>query len=176
LKSIVSFVVLAISMRAIFCIVLVAAFVTGHHPTWARAQDDSLIVPGVRVGSVYLGITEQALYSQLGGPSAVTSSPGSIAYVYPKLGLYIYIDTMTHKIFEIDVAQNVEFHTVGGLKIGSPKLATQTQTQLTEAHENWPPLPGGYERVDYKDGLTLAFTPNATIFKMSVWVPGGPHF
>jgi hypothetical protein len=172
-KSVVSFVVSAFHRRAVFRAVLVAFF-TGHLPTLAHAQDDTLIVPGLRVGSVYLGIAEQALYSQLGGPSAVTSSPGSLAYVYPKLGLYIYIDTRTHKVFEVDIAQNVEFHTVEGIKIGSPKLAVHTQ--LIEAHENWPPLPGGFGRVDYKNGLTLAFTPNATIFKISIWLPGGPHF
>lgn len=162
------------TIRTILFLALITALFIGIHPRKAWAENDDLIVPGVRIGSTLLGISEGALYKQLGGPSEVTSSPGYISYVYPKLGLYVYINSITHQVFEIDVAQNAGFHTVEGIKIGLS--SANLQTKLPVAQENWPPMPGGIKRTDYKSGMTLVFSAIGTILKISIWSPGGPHF
>ena len=140
----------------------------------AFAQDDKLIVPGSRVGPAQLGMTEGALYKLLGGPEGISSAPGSISYIYFHSGVYVHIDTLTHKVFEIDVGQNTDFQTAEGIKVGL--TAETVKTALAEVNEHQPPLPGGIKRIDYKSGMTLTFLPNGTIFKIGVWIPGGPHF
>ena len=143
-------------------------------PAVAAPDDDELIVPGVRVGPVHLGITDRALYILLGEPNGLTSRPGSQTYLYVQRGLYVNVDTFTHRVFQIDVAEGKHnFHTSDGLKIGM--LSTAVRTRLAQSHENRPPEPGGVFRVDYVDGMSLIFLRDKTLYKIEVWTPGGPH-
>ena len=155
-------------------IVLSAALIGGLCLSAAFAQDDKLIVPGERVGPIHLGMTEAALYKLLGGPDGINSTPGSVTYIYFHSNLYVSIDAMTHQVFEIDVGANTDFQTLEGIMVGAK--AQVLKTELAEVNENRPPLPGGVKRTDYKDGMTLTSLPDGTIFKISVWIPGGPHF
>jgi hypothetical protein len=161
-------------MKTILWLVLALAFSAGIFTTRANAEGDDLIVPGMRVGSVHLGMSELALYKELGGPSQVASAPGYISYVYPKAGLYVYIDSLSHQIFEIDVAQSPNFHTIDGITIGS--RVESLKTEPPEANDNRPPMPGGIKRNDYSRGMTVVFSAQGTVLKISVWSPGGAHF
>jgi hypothetical protein len=160
--------------RLAFIFALTFTLVASLRPA-AGAEDDDLIVPGVRVGAVHLGITDRELYILLGEPNGLTNRPGSQSYLYVHRGLYVNVDSFTHRVFEIDVAKgDNKFHTAEGIKVGMP--ASALRTRLAYAHENRPPEPGGFVRVDYEAGLTLIFMPDKTLYKIEIWAPGGPHF
>jgi len=55
------------------------------------AVNDNLIVPGQRIGPVFLGMTEQQLYHKLGEPTSTLTAPGTVNYLYPTLQVCVAI-------------------------------------------------------------------------------------
>src|ERR1019366_7373126 len=112
------------------------------------AINDNTIVPGDRIGQVFLGMTEDQLYQRLGEPSKTQTSSGNVDYVYPSLN--VNVDAITHKVWEIDT-QNPAYSTVEGISIGSSGLALRTKIreQYTERRL------ASFTYNDYPSGLTV---------------------
>ena len=98
------------------------------------AVNDNLIVPGERIGPIFIGMTETQLYQKLGNPSkTVRGKDGTwIAYEYGSLGLSSQVDPATHKVNVVDNYsffgdhKTVLYYTREGIKAGSSELQVQT--------------------------------------------------
>jgi hypothetical protein len=93
------------------------------------AIDDKLIVPGERIGPIFIGMTETNLYKKLGNPSTtVRGSDGTwIRYGYNNSGLSTQVNPSTHKVNVVDNYQQTYFpySTREGITVGSSELQTQ---------------------------------------------------
>ena len=87
----------------------------------AQAQNDTLIVPGVRMGPVHLGITDAELYRLLGDPQS-TQVNGDISrnYIFPNFT--VSVSASTHKVIQVTTT-DPSFATADGVKVGSSGLA-----------------------------------------------------
>jgi hypothetical protein len=133
--------------------------------------NDNLIVPGERIGPVFLGMTETQLYKKLGEPSQTNAAPTHVAYVYPTL--VVEIDTGTHKVWYVGNTSNSGYSTAEGIKIGSSGLAVRTQ--LAGQYSSRVPAPN-YSQNDYANGLSVLLTSDGSVYGLSVWIPGGAHW
>ena len=132
------------------------------------AINDNTIVPGDRIGQVFLGMTEDQLYQRLGEPSKTQTAPGTVGYAYPSLN--VQVDAITHKVWEIDT-YNPAYSTVEGISIGSSGLALRTKIRehYTERGSD-----SSKDNV-YPSGLTVMLNPIGVV-GLSVWIPGGFHY
>ena len=106
------------AMIGIIALGVLASVVSGA----AQAQNDNLIVPGVRVGPVTLGMTDADLYKMLGEPAQtmVTSNGARIHYVYSSLN--VGVDRDSHIVVAVET-HDPAYATAGGIKFGSSSLA-----------------------------------------------------
>ncbi len=99
--------------------------------------NDNLIVPGERIGPVFIGMTETQLYKKLGNPSTTTRGNDDtwIRYEYDSLVLGIQVNPSTHKVNYIDNyffggnrgnVENFPYSTREGITVGSSELQIQT--------------------------------------------------
>jgi len=109
-----------------------AAFVllgaSGAIDAQSRASDH-LIVPGERIGPIFIGMTETQLYQKLGNPSnTVRGSNGAwILYEYKNLGLSTIVNPYTHKVNTVQITQSDSpYSTREGITGGSSELQVQT--------------------------------------------------
>lgn len=94
----------------------------------SAGASDHLIVPGERIGPIFIGMTETQLYQRLGDPSeTVRGNDGTwIEYDYNNLGLSIYADPATHKVYTIGTqGDNSPYSTREGIRVGSSELQVQ---------------------------------------------------
>jgi hypothetical protein len=134
------------------------------------AADDNLIVPGERVGPVFLGMTEQQLYHKLGEPTRTRTAPGTVNYSYPTL--QVDVDAVTHKVWEIDPSGS-RYSTAEGVAEGSSSLAVRTQLVGPYSNRSVP----GYTIHDYANGLTVwVVDSTGKVSGLSVWRPGHFHY
>jgi len=134
------------------------------------AANDNIVVPGERVGAVFLGMTDQQLYKKLGEPTKAMTSPGTVAYMYPTL--LVDVDPVTHKVWEINTT-NGRYSTAEGITIGSSSLAVHTQLVGSYILRS---LGGDKTLNDYANGLTVMLDSNGDVFGLTVWIPGHAHF
>jgi len=98
------------------------------------AVNDNLIVPGERMGPIFIGMTETELYQKLGNPSkTVRGQAGTwIAYEYGSIGLSSQVDPATHRVNVVDnfgfygEHKVIPYHTEEGITLGSSELRVQT--------------------------------------------------
>lgn len=124
--------------------------------TRLMAANDNLIVPGERIGPVFIGMTETQLYQKLGNPSTTTRGDDGtwIRYEYDNLVLSMQVNPSTHKVNVVDNyffggnrgnVENFPYSTGEGITVGSSELQLQTlpwklysKKQLNEyAHQCW---------------------------------------
>ena len=89
------------------------------------AVSDSTIVPGLRAGRVFLGMSEEQLYARLGSPfrSEVTDNGKNVLYYYPDLT--VGVKSKTHQVGMIYVVGH-SYSTEGGVTVGVPELAVKS--------------------------------------------------
>jgi len=133
------------------------------------AINDNTIVPGDRIGQVFLGMTEDQLYKRLGEPSKTQTSSGNVDYVYPSLN--VNVDAITHKVWEIDT-QDPAYSTVEGISIGSSGLALRTKIREQYTERSL----ATFSYNDYPSGLTVTLNSLGDVAGISVWIPGEFHF
>ena len=101
------------------------------------AVNDHLIVPGERIGPVFIGMTEAQLYQKLGNPSTTTrGNDGTwVRYEYDSLVLGIQVNPSTHKVNYVDNyffggargdVKDFPYSTSEGITVGSSELQIQT--------------------------------------------------
>ena|ERR1039457_4347804 len=137
--------------------------------TRLMAINDNTIVPGDRIGQVFLGMTEDQLYQRLGEPSKTQTASGTVDYVYPSLN--VNVDAITHKVWEIDM-QNPAYSTVEGISIGSSGLALRTKIREQYTQRSL----ASFTNNDYPSGLTVTLNSIGDVAGLSVWIPGEFHY
>ena len=104
--------------------------------TRLMAVNDNLIVPGERIGPVFIGMTETQLYQKLGNPSTTTRGDDGtwVRYEYDSLVLGIQVNPSTHKVNYVDNyffggnrgnVENFPYATSEGITVGSSELQIQ---------------------------------------------------
>jgi hypothetical protein len=85
---------------------------------------DSTIVPGVRAGRVFLGMSEEQLYQRLGSPfkSEIRDRGSSTFYYY--VDLTVSVSKATHRVNRIYVI-GPSYSMAGGISVGAPALAVK---------------------------------------------------
>jgi hypothetical protein len=147
-----------------------------EHVAGLLTINDNLIVPGERIGPVFLGMTEQQLYHKLGEPTTTMTAPGTVNYAYPTTQLSVSVDAVTHKVWEIDLDTaegTTRYSTAEGIKAGSSSLAVRTQLVGPYSTRD---LVGGVMLLDYASGMTLLLHSNGIVTNISVWTPGHFHY
>jgi hypothetical protein len=134
------------------------------------AVNDSLVVPGQRIGPVFLGMTEQQLYQKLGAPNETMTGSATVNYEYPTL--QVCVDATTHLVWEIDTHTS-GYSTVEGITLESSGLAVRAQLVGNHGTRS---LPGGITYQDYSSGLTVTLNGRGNVSNLSVWNPGHFHY
>ena len=131
---------------------------------------DNLIVPGDRVGPVFLGMTDTDLYKKMGEPNrSITfqegATAGDTAYFYGSLSVFVYTD---HRVRYVEIGSG--YHTREGAAVGTSKLALRAEL----GDPAWSVLfrPGiGQWKDCYTDGLVITLT-NDAVDGLTVTSPG----
>lgn len=90
---------------------------SASHP----APNDNLIIPGQRIGPIYLGMTAKDIYRTMGTPTA--SYPSAELYFFgPLNGEHTRVQLDDGVVTQI-ATTNKRFHTTQNLTIGTPELA-----------------------------------------------------
>ena len=131
--------------------------------------DDNLVVPGQRIGPVFLGMTEQQLYKKLGEPDQTMTASGTVNYTYPTL--QVCVDAVSHRVWEID-AHTSKYSTAEGITIQSSGLAVRARLIERYSIRSLP----GVTFQDYPSGLTLTLNGDGNVHTLSVWNPGHFHY
>jgi hypothetical protein len=101
-----------------------------EHTASLMAINDNLIVPGERIGPIFIGMTETELYRKMGDPSkTVRGDDGTwLRYWYDSAHLSAQVNPSTHKVNVIDNYQEEYFPyaTREGVAIGWTELHLQT--------------------------------------------------
>lgn len=159
-------------MRALFGIsnslgsarqMILAAAVFMAAASAARAQDDSMIVPGVSMAGVHLGITDVELYRLLGDPkSTQTNGNISMNYDYSRFQVSVAIDT--HKVIQV-TTEDPSYSTAEGIKVGSSGLAVAAKLGTPPG-----PCQGGCDYT-YPNGLALGIKEDGSVRAIWIFAP-----
>lgn len=118
-----------LSILYLAAVVLLSPFAALNAQSRSSTEgSDHLIVPGVRIGPIFIGMTETQLYKTLGNPSeTVRGNDGTwISYMYNDLGLTAQANPATHKVNMIAIAgENSPYSTREGIRVGSSELQIQ---------------------------------------------------
>jgi hypothetical protein len=130
------------------------------------AVNDNLIVPGERIGPVFLGMTEEQLYKKFGEPSNILTTLQSEDIRYQYSTFDANVNKATHKVWSI-ITSNSGFHTAEGIKPGSSVMETQIKLGGSFGGPN--------TCINYNGRGLTSFIGNDgnRISTLSVWIPGG---
>jgi outer membrane protein assembly factor BamE (lipoprotein component of BamABCDE complex) len=140
------------------------------------AVNDALVVPGERIGPVFVGMTETQLYQKLGEPSASVRGNNGIwvQYFYTRLGLGVQVNPKTHKVNVVDSngvppeSQAIErfpYETKEGISLNTSelRLATMPWKLVWKRHDFAACWTFQYDgiRINTCDGIVTAVTVHA---------------
>jgi len=91
------------------------------------AINDNLIVPGQRIGPLFLGMTEAQLYKKLGDPVTILNNGEYTAYYYH--GLDVAVLKSTGKVTQV-TAESPQYSTSDGIQVGSSLLDVKSKLPL----------------------------------------------
>lgn len=166
----------ALCLLALSALIIVAC--TSAPPSMQRSDqdvarlmaiDDKLIVPGERVGPVFLGMSDADLYKKFGNPSeSKLTGTGFSAYFYSTF--MVYVGVSTHKVASItSPVGNTGYSgyaTREGIKVGSSGLEVQAKLPPSTLTLD-SPAPG-YSRYNYRRGMVLSLDPSGKVFNIEV--------
>lgn len=93
-------------------------------PVIQQSYDDNLIVPGQRVGKVYLGMPLSQLYKEMGTPDMAAGKQSYSLYDYKAKGMRIWVDA--NGVTTIS-AWSTSLHTAEGLHVGSSDIEVRSK-------------------------------------------------
>ena len=134
-------------------------------------KDDKLIVPGWRVGKVYLGMTSAALFAamgEMGEPDSTASHVkyGSFSWKYGKHdGLEVMLDKKTDQVYAL-LLHNGSYKTAEGVQMGMSELAVVVKLGKPDSQRS--DNSGKTEGVCYKRGITVLFDDKNKVYHMQV--------
>lgn len=142
---------------ALFAVAISACAGPASEPIAPSGQvaDDNLIVPGQRIGPVYLGMSPEVLLAALGPPDwSRGPSANRIQYGYESRGLYIYVNVRNSRVDGV-VTSDSRYRTTKGIQVGDSEL------ELVVGHgspkwrwHNAHPGDDGYVVYCYSDGTS----------------------
>ena len=97
------------------------------------AINDNLIVPGERIGPLFLGMTEAQLYKKLGDADTIMNNGQYTIYNYHGLGVSVM--KSTSKIIQV-TAESSQYSTSDGIHVGSSLLEVKSKLTLAETPNN----------------------------------------
>lgn len=134
-----------------------------------QAQDDSLIVAGVRIGAMSLGMTDSQLYRLLGDPDSTFISERVIKYTYGKLLLTVYVDKTSHKVVQL-WSSDSRYSTAEGIKVGSSGLAVAAKLGVPPGD-----CQSNCTMTYVSKGLQLQTNSQGIVVRISVFFPGAQY-
>lgn len=131
--------------------------------------DDSLIVPGNRIGSVAIGMTSKQLLKAKGSPS---SSPmrytDAANYSYDQLRYSVVVDDATQQVWRIATSDG-RYRTVEGVGVGQTELEMRADLGNPDQTKD---MGNDTFLYCYDKGLAIYIAQNK-IIQASVFIPGG---
>ena len=110
----------------IFTALLAVAFTICMPPS-ATALGDNLLVPGGRIGTVTIGMSEQRLYKLLGAPKSTFVQPdGSISYQFETSSQQLYVITYQGRVYRVGT-KDKSFRTKEGVRVGASVLEVRAR-------------------------------------------------
>ena len=137
----------------IFLIIFLSACTSGPSLQEMKAadppKDDNLIVPGWRVGKVYLGMTSTELLAAMGEPSSTKPGEESNWFSWKNAELDVSLDKKADQV--VKIALNDErYKTAEGVRVGLSELSVGAKLGQPQASSS----DGVY---CYKRGILLEF-------------------
>jgi len=137
--------------------------------TKLMAVNDNLIVPGERIGPVFLGMTDAQLYKKFGNPSeSRQAGTGFTAYFYSTF--MVYVGVSTHKVASITSPTGNStysgYATREGVKVGSSGLEVQAKLPGSSLTLDSPAV--GYSKYNYPSGMVLSLDPTGTVYSVEI--------
>jgi hypothetical protein len=127
---------------------------------------DNIIVPGDRVGPVFLGMTDVDLYKRMGDPTnTFQSKDGSTSYQYGGLMVYVFPD---HKVRFVYI--NEGYYTKEGVAVGTSNLALLAKLGKPSWNVLFNPTIDQFKNC-YDDGLIVT-TRNGNVDGFAIVHPG----
>lgn len=110
----------------VFLIVFLSGCASGQSLQEMKAadppKDDKLIVPGWRVGKVYLGMTSAALLTAMGEPDMASPYHHTTNFTWKNAGLSVQLDMEADSAINIEVFRESNV-TAAGVRLGMSELA-----------------------------------------------------
>ena len=136
----------------IFLIIFLSACTSGPSLQEMKAadppKDDNLIVPGWRVGNVYLGMTSGELVALMGEPSSTKPGEESNRFSWKNAELDVSLDKKANQVELIDLYDE-RYKTAEGVRVGLSELSVGAKLGQPQASRD-----GVY---CYKRGIALIF-------------------
>lgn len=150
-------------MKQLSLLIAAAVLFAALQPTTAKAKNDNLIVPGVRIGPVSLGMTDADVYKTLGEPTStltVGSADGGINYYWGNL-YSVHVDKDTHRVTQVTTSDQ-KYSTTEGIKVGSSLLAVSVKLRIPLGHCSG--------MCDYNVGHGMYFGTNENGGIRAIWI------
>ena len=138
---------------------IVALAVLCGAPTASSAQNDNLIVPGVRIGPFHLGITDAELYRQFGEPTA-TQVNGDVTMNYTYSNVQVSVSPSTHKVIQVTTS-DPSFATAEGVTVGTSALALAAKLGVPKGCQ-------GSCNFPYRGGLWVGTNDDGSV--RAIWI------
>jgi hypothetical protein len=115
--------------------------------------NDNLIVPGERVGPVFLGMTEGSLYQKMGNPNHSDMMDRGATKYYQWRDIRVEVKESDHKVFNIEVTGS-SYRTAEGISTGSSDL--EVKSKLGQPHWEVPfNTPQSTSKLCFNSGITI---------------------
>lgn len=85
------------------------------------AVKDTVIMPGQRIGPVFIGMTEAELYDHLGSPAQTVHGDDSSRVDYDWSDIGVGVNTRKHVVVSV-YATGTRYATAGGVTVGTTEL------------------------------------------------------
>lgn len=140
-------------------------------PSTEPTFNDYLIVPGVRIGSVSIGMTGKQLLDVMGSPESALNYTDGAAYHYPG-NFGVVLENATQQVVRVTATES-SYETKDGLKTGQTELEMRTMLGNPDETINAGNDQNPYYRNCYdKKGMAVYVDWNGKIGSISVFNPG----
>jgi len=114
-------------------------------------NSDHVVVPGERIGPVYLGMSPKNVFQLLGSPS--TTKASTLVWTYGDSTLFVRADDTHQRVVQIAIYNDVSFHTAEGARYGSTLQDLDRiwgPPYKLESYSSWPnrggPIQAGFDQ------------------------------
>lgn len=133
--------------------------------------DDSLIVPGTRIGPVAIGMTSKQVLQAKGTPSnSIFRYTDAAVYPYDQNKYSVVVDDATQQVWRVTTFSD-QYQTAEGVGVGSSELEMRANLGNPDSSTNWDKADPPTYLYCYDKGLGI-YIFMGKISKISVFHPG----